>query len=203
MCGLPLEKDQSVERHRSGVLGQGPGLTCDTPVWADPYRGTRWFLLARLYPDSHDHLPTPNIRPAVEVTLVSGYDNVPPTVFTSYVQSTSKVGNLYVRDQWGYHFVVSPSCVRPLGYDAVFSIEGGRLVATPVPCEGCGFPPADCECEWHRKQLSPCACPSRSSASSSPAWTARRCGTAPAASAAASAVTMPGCSHELRPAERT
>lgn len=89
------------------------------------------------------------VYPAVEVTLASGFANVPPTVFVSYVETVTVRGNPVIRDEHGYSLRVSPDCVRPLGYDATFSIEGDRLVATPVPCEGCGFPPADCECSWH------------------------------------------------------
>jgi len=66
---------------------------------------------------------------AVEVTIDSGFTNVPPTVFVSYVRMTSIHGNPTICDQYGYAVRVSPDCVRDLGYDATFSIVDGKLVA--------------------------------------------------------------------------
>ena len=70
--------------------------------------------------------------PAVEVTIDSGYTNVPPTVWVSYLRTTTVQGNPVVLDQWGMDYRTSPACVRPLGYDITVSIVGGKLVATPV-----------------------------------------------------------------------
>ena len=68
-------------------------------------------------------------HPAVEVTLDSGYANVAPTVFVSYVETITAKGNVVIRDQFGYSLTVGRGVCVPLDYDAVFSIVDGKLHA--------------------------------------------------------------------------
>ena len=70
--------------------------------------------------------------PAVEVTLDSGFSNVPPTKFVSVVRTTTVQGNPIILDQYGYELRVSPGCVRPLSYSVIVAVVDGKLVCTPA-----------------------------------------------------------------------
>jgi hypothetical protein len=69
---------------------------------------------------------TPTTFPAVEVTLAG---HAP---FVSYCDTVTVRGNPVIRDQYGYSLRVSPTCVRPLGYDITVAIVDGKLVTTAV-----------------------------------------------------------------------